>query len=102
MKQRLLLAILAGLFALPCFAQRPDKGDFMRQGRLNSLSQDERARLRSAHDAALRDPNVAHSRARYEEARKEYRERLRRALLQADPSLQSILEKMRRDQADRH
>jgi hypothetical protein len=68
---------------------------------LDDLSEDERTRLHSAHQNALqRDPNLAASRARYLNARKEFREKLRDALLKADPSVQPILEKIRRNQPD--
>jgi hypothetical protein len=68
---------------------------------LNDLSEDERAKLHSAHQNALqRDPNLAESRARYLNARKEFREKLRDALLKADPSVQPILEKIHRNQPE--
>jgi hypothetical protein len=57
---------------------------------------EEQARLRSAHDMAMRDPTLAQSRERYEEARREFRERLRAALVKVDPSVQPILEKVRK------
>jgi hypothetical protein len=67
----------------------------------NDLSEDERARLHSAHQNAIQhDPNLATSRARYLNARKEFREKLRDALLKADPSVRPILDKMRRQQDD--
>lgn len=69
---------------------------------LNDLSEDERARLHSAHLNALHDPNLAASRARYLDARKEFRQKLRDALLKADPSVQPILEKIRKDKPDDH
>jgi hypothetical protein len=70
---------------------------------LNDLSEDERTRLHSAHQRALqRDPNLAASRARYLNARKEFREKLRDALLKADPSVQPILEKIRREKVEDH
>jgi hypothetical protein len=62
------------------------------------LSLEEQAKLRSAHDTAMRDPGLIQSRARYEQARKEFRDKLRDALLKADPSVQSILEKAQRQQ----
>jgi hypothetical protein len=66
---------------------------------LNDLSEDERARLHSAHQNAVeRDPNLAASRVRYLNARKEFREKLRDALLKADPSVRPILDKIRRQQ----
>lgn len=68
---------------------------------LNDLSEDERSRLHSAHQNAMqRDPNLAASRARYLNARKEFREKLRDALLKADPSVQPILDKIHREQND--
>jgi hypothetical protein len=68
---------------------------------LNDLSEDERAKLHSAHQNALQhNPNLAESRARYLNARKEFREKLRDALLKADPSVQPILEKIRRNQPE--
>ncbi|MGI9115671.1 MAG: hypothetical protein DLM52_03795 [Chthoniobacterales bacterium] len=69
---------------------------------LNALSQDERAKLHSAHQTALHDPNLAASRARYLNARKEFRDKLRDALLKADPSVQPILEKIRQEKPDEH
>lgn len=57
---------------------------------------DERAKLRSAHQTAISDPAVAQSRERFEQARKDFRDKLRDALLKADPSVQPILEKVRR------
>ncbi len=69
---------------------------------LSDLSEDERARLHSAHQAALHDPNLAASRTRYLNARKEFRDRLHNALLKADPSVQPILEKIRKDKPDDH
>ena len=62
------------------------------------LSLEEQTKLRSAHDMAMRDPALMQSRARYEQARKDFRDRLRDALLKADPSVQPILEKARRQQ----
>ena len=69
-----------------------------------TLSMDEQARFRSAHDMAMRDPALAATRQRYEQARNEYRNKLREALLKADPSVQPILEKVRRkrEQDQRH
>jgi hypothetical protein len=68
---------------------------------LNDLSEDERTRLHSAHQNALQhDSNLAASRARYLNARKEFREKLRDALLKADPSVRPILDKIHREQND--
>ena len=65
-----------------------------RQARWASLSEEERARLKAAHQKALADPAVWAARDRLRKARREFREVLRPALLKADPSIQPILEKM--------
>lgn len=69
---------------------------------LNELSPDERTRLQTAHQAVLHDANLAASRARYLNARKEFRQQLRDALLKADPSVQPILEKIQKDHPEDH
>ncbi len=93
--QILVTALLALLLPASGFAQGPQGNDFRRK-RFSRLSMDEQARFRSAHDMALRDPALAATRQRYEQARSEYRNKLREALLKADPSVQPILEKVRR------
>ena len=96
-------ALLAVLLPASGFAQGPQGNDFRRR-RFSRLSMEEQARFRSAHDMALRDPALAATRQRYEQARNEYRNKLREALLKADPSVQPILEKVRRkrQQDQRH
>jgi hypothetical protein len=94
-RQILVTALLATLLSADAFAQGPQGPNF-RRGRFYRLSLEEQARLRSAHDTAMRDPALAQSRERYEQARRDFRERLRAALLKADPSVQPILEKVRR------
>ena len=96
-------ALLAVLLPASGFAQGPQGNDFGRR-RFSRLSMEEQARFRSAHDMALRDPALAATRQRYEQARNEYRNKLREALLKADPSVQPILEKVRRkrQQDQRH
>jgi hypothetical protein len=96
MKRRILvLLLLAVLLPASGFAQGQRTVDF-RRGRLAGLSMEEQAKLRSAHDTAMRDPALAASRQRYEQARNEFRDKLREGLLKADPSVQPILEKVRR------
>jgi hypothetical protein len=96
MKRQLLVAILLASFASASgFGQTPQGTDLKRVP-FSRLSLDEQARLRSAHDMAMRDPALIQSRARYEQARKEFRDKLRDALLKADPSVQPILEKAQR------
>jgi hypothetical protein len=95
MKRQLLAAILlASLVSVSSLGQPPQGGDLKRIP-FSRLSLEEQARLRSAHDRAMRDPALILSRARYEAARKEFRDKLRDALLKADPSVQPILEKAR-------
>ena len=88
-------ALLAVLLPASGFAQGPQGNDF-RRGRFSRLSREEQARFRSAHDTAMRDPALVATRQRYEQARKEFRDKLREGLLKADPSVQPILEKVRR------
>src|SRR5947207_9132517 len=94
-RQVLVIASLAVLLPAGGFAQGPQGNDF-RRGRFSRLSMEEQARFRSARDMAMRDPALAATRQRYEQARKEFRDKLRDALLKADPSVQPILDKVRR------
>src|SRR5438067_12036204 len=84
MKRRVLVtALLSLLLPASGFAQGPQGNDF-RRGRFSRLSMDEQARLRPAHDMAMRDPALAASRKRYDQARKEDRTQLREAWVKAD------------------
>jgi hypothetical protein len=97
----LVTALLAVLLPTIGFAQGQRTVDFRRQ-RFAGLSMEEQAKLRSAHDMAMRDPALAATRQRYQQARQEFRDKLRDALLKADPSVQPILEKVHRQrQKDR-
>jgi hypothetical protein len=93
--------LAATLQIAPCVsaqspADRPMRQFQMeRRARWGSLSEDERARLKAAHQKAMADPAVRAARDKLRQARREFREVLRPALLKADPSLQPILEKMR-------
>src|SRR6266850_8311977 len=66
-----------------------------RRARWASLSEEERSKLKAAHQKAMADPAVRAARDRLRQARREFREVMRPALLKADPSIQPILEKMR-------
>jgi hypothetical protein len=101
MKRQVLVIALLALLPASGFAQGP-QGNDLRRGRFSGLSREEQARFRSAHDAAMRDPALAASRQRYEQARNEFREKLREGLLKADPSVQPILEKVRRHRHGHH
>src|SRR6266403_78447 len=87
-------------FAPPLRAQLPtDKPgrqfQMERRTRWASLTEEERAKLKAAQQKVLSAPAVWAARDRLRNARREFREVLRPALLKADPSLQPILEKMR-------
>jgi hypothetical protein len=68
-----------------------------RRARWASLSEEERSKLKAAHQKAMGDPAVWAAREKLRQARREFRDVLRPALLKADPSIQPILEKMRRE-----
>ena len=72
-----------------------------RRARWANLSEEERLKLKAAHQKAMADPAVWAARDRLRKARREFREVLRPALLKADPSIQPILEKMRAERPDR-
>jgi Spy/CpxP family protein refolding chaperone len=95
-------------FAPSLAAQPPDRSDkpfrpFQneRRARFANLTDDERARLRNAHQKAMTDPAVQAARERLRQARREFREVLRPAMLKADPSIQPILDKLRAERPDR-
>jgi len=90
------------------FAQQPDHPDkpfrpFQneRRARWASLTDEERGRLRAAHQKAMADPAVQAARDRLRQARREFREIMRPALLKADPTIQPILDKLRPERAER-
>jgi hypothetical protein len=93
-------------FAPMVLAQSPADRPFRqfqmeRRARWASLSEDERARLKAAHQKAMADPAVRAAREKFRQARREFREIMRPALLKADPSLQPILDKMRPERPGR-
>src|SRR5437868_14643833 len=101
------LVLASGFGQTPQVTSQPTRiisgsaGTHLKRIPLSRLSRDEQAKVRSAQDMAMRDPALMQSRARYEQARKEFRDRLRDALLRADPSVQPILEKARQQQRRR-
>jgi Spy/CpxP family protein refolding chaperone len=95
-------------FAPNLRAQPPDRPDkpfrpFQneRRARFANLTDDERTRLRNAHQKAMADPAVQAARERLRQARREFRELLRPAMLKADPSIQPILDKLRPERPDK-
>ncbi|HVF71834.1 MAG TPA: hypothetical protein VM940_09515 [Chthoniobacterales bacterium] len=102
---RLTLVLTALLTVSPlALAQPPDRPDRPfrneRRARWANLSEDERSRLRAAHHKAMEDPAVQAARERLRQARREFREIMRPALLRADPSIQPILDKLRAERGD--
>ncbi len=59
-----------------------------------SLSPEERTKLRAAHKAAMADPAVQAAKDRRRQSARELRDLRRAKMLQADPSIQPILDKM--------
>jgi hypothetical protein len=111
LKLTFVLALMCAAQLAPnVFAQSPpDRPDrpfrqFLterRAARLANLTEDERARLRAAHQKALQDPAVQAAREKLKQARREFREVLRPALLKADPSIQPILDKLRAERPEK-
>ena len=103
----LLIAALAGAlqFAPNLLAQSPDKQfrpfQNERRARWANLSEEDRARLRAAHQKAMADPAVQAARDRLRQARREFREIMRPAMLKADPTIQPILDKLRAERQGR-
>ncbi|MEY2492240.1 MAG: hypothetical protein QOH24_1191 [Verrucomicrobiota bacterium] len=98
-RQVFLVVLLAGLIQTGAWAQSSRRNG-SHQAHLANLSGDERARLQSAHQAAMRDPALRESRAKFQQARKEFRDKLQDALIKADPSVQPIIEKVKRQRPD--
>jgi Spy/CpxP family protein refolding chaperone len=93
-------AVAVGLQLAPAvFAQPPDKPNrpfqMERRARWANLTDEERGKLKAAHQKAMEDPAVRAAQEKLRQARREFREVMRPALLKADPSIQPILEKMR-------
>jgi Spy/CpxP family protein refolding chaperone len=113
MKAKLNLLLVPALacvsqYAPSLMAQPPDRPDKAfrpfqneRRARFANLTDDERTRLRNAHQKAMTDPAVQAARERLRQSRREFRELLRPAMLKADPSIQPILDKLRAERPDR-
>lgn len=72
-----------------------------RRARLANLTEEERAKLKAAHQKALEDPAVRAAQERLRQARREFRQVMRPALIKADPSIQTILDKLRPERPGR-
>ena len=91
----------ATLLASAALAQTPQDKAARRvqaeqSSRLAALNADEQNRLRAAHEKALMDMQVRAAHEHLQQARREFRDVMGPALLRADPSVQPILEKLRR------
>jgi len=101
------LVLVAGLqFSTNASAQpRPGQGRAgarpMREA-WSQLSPDEKAKLRGARQSALSDPSVQASRERMREARRQFHDSMRSAMMKADPTVQPILEKLPKRQERGH
>jgi Spy/CpxP family protein refolding chaperone len=92
-------AIAALQFAPVVSAQSPDGNQPGRHHRgharfLANLSPEERAKLRAAHQQAMADPAVQAAKDRQRQAAREFRDLKRAKMLQADPTIQPILDKV--------
>ena len=101
MNKKTLLAIFAAAVALQFApsapAQGPDADDYQRRGRyarLANLTPEERAKLRAARRQAMADPAVQAANDRRRQAAREFRDLKRMRMLQADPTIQPILDKI--------
>lgn len=93
-------------FAPSSFAQQPPDRSFRpfqneRRARWANLSEEDRVKLRAAHQKAMGDPAVRVAHDKLRQARREFREVMRPALIKADPSVQPILDKMRAERRGR-
>jgi hypothetical protein len=93
-------------FAPAALAQPPADKPFRqfqeRRARWASLNEDERSKLKAAHQKAMEDPAVRSAHDRLKQARREFRDVMRPAMLKADPSIQPILDKMRAERPGRN
>jgi Spy/CpxP family protein refolding chaperone len=65
-----------------------------RTERLANLPPEERQKLKAAHEKAMQDPGLKAAQDKLRQARKEFRDSMRAAMLKADPTIQPILDKM--------
>jgi len=66
------------------------------QNRMANLSTDEREKLKAARQKAMQDPGVQAAHEKMRQARKEFMDSMHTAMLKADPSIQSVLDKIPR------
>jgi hypothetical protein len=83
-------------------ADKPMRQFQERRARWTNLTEEERSKLKAAHQKAMEDPAVRAAHDRLKQARREFREVMRPAMLRADPSVQPILDKMRAERPGRN
>ena len=103
MKTKLFLSLFAAVaafqFAPSALAQTTVDDQHPRRqgrhaGRFANLSQEERTKLRAAHQKAMADPAVLAAKDRSHQSRRDFRELKKAAMLRADPTIQPILDKL--------
>jgi hypothetical protein len=104
----LLVPALAALLQLALTASAQPPSDrpnrpFLaeRRARWANLSEEDRTKLRDAHQKAMADPAVRAAQDKLRQARREFREVMRPAMLKADPSIQAIFDKLRAERQGR-
>jgi hypothetical protein len=89
---------LGGLFSLHGQDPQPQRGRGAGRGLggpgFDSLSQDEKDKLKAAYEKAQQDSKVKEAREKMEAASKDLREAMKTAELAADPSVEPILKKL--------
>jgi uncharacterized protein YhaN len=104
MKMKLTFFLVPALAAALQFApsvlaqsptEKPAKHQMERRARWANLNEEERSRLKAAHQKAMADPAVQAAREKLKQARREFREVMRPAMLKADPTIQPLLDKVR-------
>jgi hypothetical protein len=96
------VAVAAATVQLAPAAHAQEQGRRAMPGaRWQSLSEPERAKLRAAHQQAMQDAQVRAAHERLIQARREFRDVMRPAMLRADPSVQPILERLRSERRNR-
>ncbi len=97
-KSLLFLAVVGSIFPLNRVSYAGDPGHHHKHGRyrewLQLLSEEDRAKYKTARAQALKDPAVAAARERKKKADTEYRSLLNNEVLKVDPSLKPMLDKL--------
>ncbi|HLW34135.1 MAG TPA: periplasmic heavy metal sensor [Chthoniobacterales bacterium] len=101
-KSLIMVSMLVGALQLSpiVFAQGPRGTEGGRGGRwqqrLANLTPEEREKLKAARQKAIQDPSVQAAHEKMRQARKDFVGAMHGAMVKADPSVQSILDKVPR------